>query len=133
MDTKETEIDNLTRQLMQGTAEKPSSSLNTRIMALIGQTRTRIVRIEVSRIPSAGLIWIGLVCYAVFVAVGAACLWAPSDATIGTWGSLKKLFPLFLTVGGAGSLFFCLAQLDNWLLGREKNRAKPDIKEELPS
>ena len=35
MNMNEKDIDHLTRKLMRGTAEQPSASLNSRIMALI--------------------------------------------------------------------------------------------------
>ena len=37
MNMNEKDIDHLTRKLMRGTAEQPSASLNSRIMALIIQ------------------------------------------------------------------------------------------------
>ena len=39
MNMNEKDIDHLTRKLMRGTAEQPSASLNSRIMALIIQEK----------------------------------------------------------------------------------------------
>lgn len=130
MDTKEKEIDKLTRRLMQGTAEQPSSSLNARIMALIGKTRRRPAEMYVGRAPSVGLILVCLVCYLLLVAVGAFCLLGPSDISVEGIGSIRKLFPVVLTVGGGGFLFFCLAQLDTWLVHRGKNRSQSLLEKE---
>ena len=41
MNMNEKDIDHLTRKLMRGTAEQPSASLNSRIMALIIQEKKR--------------------------------------------------------------------------------------------
>ena len=40
MNMNEKDIDHLTRKLMRGTAEQPSASLNSRIMALIIQEKS---------------------------------------------------------------------------------------------
>mgnify|MGYP001782087092 CR=1 FL=1 len=42
MNMNEKDIDHLTRKLMRGTAEQPSASLNSRIMALIIQEKKRV-------------------------------------------------------------------------------------------
>mgnify|MGYP000125720858 FL=1 len=43
MNMNEKDIDHLTRKLMRGTAEQPSASLNSRIMALIIQEKKRYI------------------------------------------------------------------------------------------
>lgn len=125
MNTKEKEIDTLTRRLMQGTAEQPSSSLNARIMALIGKRRRHPAEMYVGRAPSVGLILVCLWGYLLLVAAGAFCLRGPSDVSVAGVGSIRQLFPAVLTVGGAGFFFFCFAQLDTWLVHRGKKRSQP--------
>ena len=44
MNMNEKDIDHLTRKLMRGTAEQPSASLNSRIMALIIQEKNAYKR-----------------------------------------------------------------------------------------
>ena len=44
MNMNEKDIDHLTRKLMRGTAEQPSASLNSRIMALIIQEKKRVYK-----------------------------------------------------------------------------------------
>lgn len=61
------DLDRLTRRLMEGTAERPSASLNTRIMALIRQQQASKIAF-VPNMPSTAS-WLGwFLVYLVFAA-----------------------------------------------------------------
>ena len=49
MNMNEKDIDHLTRKLMRGTAEQPSASLNSRIMALIIQEKKRVYKYYIKK------------------------------------------------------------------------------------
>ncbi len=49
MNMNEKDIDHLTRKLMRGTAEQPSASLSSRIMALIMQEKKRVYKYYIKK------------------------------------------------------------------------------------
>lgn len=122
MNKKETEIDQLTRNLMHDTAEQPSASLNARIMTLIGKTRRQPVEICTGRMPSPGLILCVFTFYMICLVLGAFCLFGSWDTPYQWIAPLRTFFPLVLIISSTLSSFFCLAQLDNWLYRRAKNK-----------
>lgn len=63
------DLDRLTRRLMEGTAERPSASLNTRIMALIRQQQTAKIAF-VPNMPSTAS-WLGWFLVYLLLAAGA--------------------------------------------------------------
>lgn len=132
MNKKETEIDQLTRGLMHDTAEQPSASLNARIMALIRKTRRRPAEIYLGRTASPGLILGVFTFYMLCLGLGAFCLFG-SGGKPSLWiAALKTFFPLVVIGGGILSSFFCLAQLDNWLYRRAKNKEEQRAREVQP-
>lgn len=100
------EIDTLTRKLMEGTAERPSPSLNERIMRLIFQEKPlgkRIVYVE-SLPHVGGIVW-GVVAYLAVVLV----LFFYFRGTGVTGERILSVFrpyaPLFILVSGAVPLY----------------------------
>lgn len=63
------DLDRLTRRLMEGTAERPSASLNTRIMALIRQQQAAKIAF-VPNMPSTAS-WLGWFLVYLVLAAGA--------------------------------------------------------------
>lgn len=63
------DLDRLTRRLMEGTAERPSTSLNTRIMALIRQQQASKIAF-VPNMPSTAS-WLGWFLVYLVLAAGA--------------------------------------------------------------
>lgn len=63
------DLDRLTRRLMEGTAERPSASLNTRIMALIRQQQAAKIAF-VPNMPSTAS-WLGWFLVYLLLAAGA--------------------------------------------------------------
>lgn len=63
------DLDRLTRRLMEGTAERPSASLNTRIMALIRQQQASKIAF-VPNMPSTAS-WLGWFLVYLVLAAGA--------------------------------------------------------------
>ena len=55
MNMNEKDIDHLTRKLMRGTAEQPSASLNSRIMALIIQEKKRVYKYYIKKRFASGI------------------------------------------------------------------------------
>ena len=120
---KRKDIDHLTSKLIQGTAEQPSSSLNTKIMEQIMRERSWKGRVYVKNMPSVGTIIIVLVAYCLVV-LGFGLIPSLSQSVIASFSldDLKVLFPLLLTIGGGASLFFFFAQLDRWLNRERKSQ-----------
>ncbi|WP_297903605.1 hypothetical protein [uncultured Parabacteroides sp.] len=118
----EREIDHLTRELMRGTTEQPSASLNSRIMALIMQEKKRVYRYYIKRrFTPAGIL--GMFVAYMFVLVGILYLVRLSPGGIETvLGSLRAYFSIVLTVASGISCFFLFTQLDNWLKREEMRR-----------
>ena len=94
MNMNEKDIDHLTRKLMRGTAEQPSASLNSRIMALIIQEKKRVYKYYIKKPGGAETVL----------------------------GSLRAYFPIVLTIASGISCFFLFTQLDNWLKREEIRR-----------
>ncbi len=61
MNMNEKDIDHLTRKLMRGTAEQPSASLNSRIMALIIQEKKRVYKYYIKK-RFTFLAYLSLIC-----------------------------------------------------------------------
>ena len=118
MNMNEKDIDHLTRKLMRGTAEQPSASLNSRIMALIIQEKKRVYKYYIKkRFTPVGIFRI-FVSY-MLVLVGILYLVKLSQS-----GEEKVLpyFPIVLTIASGISCFFLFTQLDNWLKREEIRR-----------
>lgn len=116
------DIDHLTHELMRGTAEQPSASLNARIMALITQEKRRVYKCYVSkRLTPVGVF--GMLMAYLFALVG-ILYWvklSPGGAET-VLGSLRTYFPVVLTIASGISCFILFTQLDNWLRSEETRR-----------
>mgnify|MGYP003232818854 CR=1 FL=1 len=117
MNMNEKDIDHLTRKLMRGTAEQPSASLNSRIMALIIQEKKRVYKYYIKkRFTPVGI-------FSMLVLVGILYLVKLSPGGAETvLGSLRAYFPIVLTIASGISCFFLFTQLDNWLKREEIRR-----------
>ena len=122
MSTNEKEIDRLTRELLEGTAERPSASLNDRIMGLIFQERRKRSVAYVRR----GLTPLGV--FGLFLAYALVCggiLWLMGN-TAGSvarvTGAMRAYFPLLVAAASAIACFFLFTQVDNWLRWAEKKK-----------
>lgn len=120
MNMEEKDIDQLTRNLMRGTVEQPSSFLNERVMARLMEEKKAARRVSVNQMPS--LRWILIivgVLYMIVVAGMANLLFGGNEGQMDLlMEKIKRFFPLLLTVFGSVSFFFLLTQLDMWLYNK---------------
>ena len=122
MNTNEKDIDHLTRKLMRGTAEQPSASLNSRIMALIIQEKKRVYKYYIKkRFTPVGIFSIFVAYMLVLVGILYLVKLSPGGAET-VLGSLRAYFPIVLTIASGISCFFLFTQLDNWLKREEIRR-----------
>lgn len=122
----EQEINKLTRSLMQGTAEQPSSDLNSRIMAIIRKSTSVRKVFQVSKPVSAGQLFGVFFVYMLLIAGGLLLLQKYSLGTNDTSDLLKELFPLILTIVGGVSFFIFFGQLDNYLYKQKHQKASKE-------
>lgn len=126
MKQNEQEINKLTRSLMQGTAEQPSSDLNSRIMAIIRKSASVRKVFQVSKPVSAGQLFGVFFVYMLLIAGGLLLLQKYSLGTNDTSDLLKELFPLILTIVGGVSFFIFFGQLDNYLYKQKHQKASKE-------
>lgn len=127
MKRNENEIDLLTRGLMRDTAESPSPSLNSRIMAMIMQEKKRVFTYYVkARLTPVGIFAIFMAYMLIVVGIlFVGKTYIGGNAAVHT--VMRNAFPVMLTVASAVSFFFLFTQLDNWMKREEikrKNRAE---------
>ena len=124
MNMNEKDIDHLTRKLMRGTAEQPSASLNSRIMALIIQEKKRVYKYYIKkRFTPVGIFSIFVAYMLVLVGILYLVKLSPGGAET-VLGSLRAYFPIVLTIASGISCFFLFTQLDNWLKREEIRRQR---------
>ena len=122
MNMNEKDIDHLTRKLMRGTAEQPSASLNSRIMALIIQEKKRVYKYYIKkRFTPVGIFSIFVAYMLVLVGILYLVKLSPGGAET-VLGSLRAYFTIVLTIASGISCFFLFTQLDNWLKREEIRR-----------
>lgn len=122
MNMNEKDIDCLTRELMRGTAEQPSASLNSRIMALIMQEKKRVYKYYIKkRFTPGGIISMFVAYMLVLVGILYLVKLSPGGTEM-ILGSLRTYFPVVLTIATGISCFFLFTQLDNWLKREEMRR-----------
>lgn len=115
------DIDSLTRSLLEGTAERPSASLNMRIMELVRRER----RFRKEKVQSDGIrgLLIGFGIYFVVIAIGCALGYSQEITTLsGFFEAYPRLLPCLLTVGSSAIFFFFFTQLNNYLLWKKNRR-----------
>lgn len=107
MNTKEKEIDRLTRALMEDVIETPAPSLNTRVMARLRKEK----RASVKPLPS--FTWLIGLCV-VYLILGIVCivLFKTEGGSLSYMEVFKRFFPLFLAIAAPVSFFFFLTLLD---------------------
>ena len=111
----EQETDQLTRSLMQETVEKPSSELNSRIMAFLLKSVPQKKAFDIKKPVSTGQFFILFVIYMLLIA-GGLMLYTKKPGEVSQWMLfLKDTFPIFLTVAGGVSFFILFGLLDEWL------------------
>ena len=94
MNMNEKDIDHLTRKLMRGTAEQPSASLNSRIMALIIQEKKRVYKYYIKkRFTPVGIFSIFVAYMLVLVGILYLVKLSPGG-TETVLGSLRAYFPI---------------------------------------
>lgn len=124
MNTEDPKIDKLTRELMQGTAEQPSSSLIDRIMSAVMKEKKNAQKGYVKKLPSlSGLAGILLVYLLLMAGAVYFLINNPGDVKLFA-KEFSQAFPIFLTFAAGISFFFLFSQLDKWLF---KRRRKPTL------
>ena len=121
MKTADFERDQLTHQLMEGTTERPSSSMNARIMAILMKERRKVYVYTVRFWLTPGGLLTGL---AVYLLIVGSLLFGGSqwvkETLLTNQSAHAQLFPVILT-GCSGLAFFVFfVQLDKWLRWRAK-------------
>ena len=107
---------------MRGTAEQPSASLNSRIMALIIQEKKRVYKYYIKkRFTPVGIFSMFVTYMLVLVGILYLVKLSPGGAET-VLGSLRAYFPIVLTIASGISCFFLFTQLDNWLKREEIRR-----------
>lgn len=116
--------DELTHQLMEGTTERPSSSMNARIMAILMKERRKVYVYTVRFWLTPGGLLTGLAVYLLIVGglLFGGGQWL-KEALVAHQSAYAQFFPVLLT-GCSGLAFFVFfIQLDKWLRWRA-NRAR---------
>ncbi|MDH6356205.1 hypothetical protein [Parabacteroides sp. PF5-9] len=126
MNTENKKIDQLTTCLMKESFEEPSSSLNSRIMALIRKEKQPSPVYAVEKMPSISTLFIGVGIY-LLVIIGLLSLFQANEMAGAqfVW-IIKNSVPFILTVGSGISFFFFYGQLDNWLRRKEELQQKKE-------
>lgn len=121
MKTVDFERDQLTHQLMEGTTERPSSSMNARIMAILMKERRKVYVYTVHFWLTPGGLLTGLAVYLLIVCglLFGGSQWV-KETLLTNQSAHAQLFPVILT-GCSGLAFFVFfVQLDKWLRWRAK-------------
>ena len=121
MKTADFERDQLTHQLMEGTAERPSSSMNARIMAIVMKERRKVYVYTVRfRLTPGGLLT-GLAVYLLIVGglLFGGSQWVKETLTTAL-PAHSQLLPMLITLCSGLAFFVFFVQLDKWLRWRAK-------------
>lgn len=116
--------DELTHQLMEGTTERPSSSMNARIMAILMKEKRKVYVYTVRFWLTPGGLLTGLAVYLLLVGglLFGGGQWL-KEALVVHQSAYAQFFPVLLT-GCSGLAFFVFfVHLDKWLRWRA-NRAR---------
>ena len=108
------DLDRLTRRLMEGTAERPSASLNTRIMALIRQQQAAKIAF-VPNMPSIAS-WLGWFLVYLLLAAGAFYYMYVNKLTMRV--ILEEMTPYLSLVLTCALADRCILQVYGWI-GKE--------------
>lgn len=121
MNQEDVKIDKLTRDLMEGTAEQPSLSLMSRIMARVMGERKKSRKIYVKRLPSLSTLFSVLIVYLLIVGGGFYLLYLNPES-VGVSEEFKHFFPILLTIAAGISFALLFSQLDKWLFAKAKHK-----------
>ena len=113
--------DELTHQLMEGTTERPSSSMNARIMAILMKEKRKVYVYTVRFWLTPGGLSTGLAIYLLLICgiLLGGSQWV-KETLLTDQSAHAQLFPVLLT-GCSGLAFFVFfIQLDKWLRWRAK-------------
>lgn len=121
MKTVDFERDQLTHQLMAGTTERPTSSMNARIMAILMKEKRKMYVYTVRFWLTPGGLLTGLAVY--LLIVGSLIFWGSQwvKETLTTdLPAHAQLFPVLITLCSGLAFFVFFVQLDKWLRWRAK-------------
>ena len=121
MKTVDFERDGLTHQLMEGMTERPSSSMNARIMAILMKEKRKVYVYTVRFWLTPGGLLTGLAIYLLLICgiLFGGSQWV-KETLLTDQSAHAQLFPVLLT-GCSGLAFFVFfVHLDKWLRWRAK-------------
>ena len=121
MKTADFERDQLTHQLMEGTTERPSSSMNARIMAILMKERRKVYVYTVRFWLTPGGLLTGLAVYLLIVGslLFGGSQWVKEILTTAL-PAHSQLFPVLITLCSGLAFFVFFVHLDKWLRWRAK-------------
>ena len=121
MKTVDFERDQLTHQLMEGTTERPSSSMNARIMAILMKEKRKVYVYTVRFWLTPGGLLTGLAVYLLIVGglLFGGSQWVKETLTTAL-PAHSQLYPVLITLCSGLAFFAFFVQLDKWLRWRAK-------------
>ena len=121
MKTVDFEQDRLTHQLMEGTTERPSSSMNARIMAILMKEKRKVYVYTVRFWLTPGGLLTGLAVYLLIVGglLFGGSQWVKETLTTAL-PAHSQLYPVLITLCSGLAFFAFFVQLDKWLRWRAK-------------
>lgn len=121
MKTVDFEQDRLTHQLMAGTTERPSASMNTRIMAILMREKRKVYVYTVRFWLTPGGLLAGLALYLLTIGglLFGGSQWLKETLTTDL-PAHAQLFPVLITLCSGLTFFVFFVQLDKWLRWRAK-------------
>lgn len=121
MKTVDFERDQLTHQLMEGTTERPSSSMNARIMAILMTEKRKVYVYTVRFWLTPGGLLTGLAVYLLIVGslIFGGTHWMKESLTTDL-PAHAQLLPMLITLCSGLAFFVFFVQLDKWLRWRSR-------------
>ena len=121
MKTVDFEQDRLTHQLMEGKTERPSSSMNARIMAILMREKRKVYVYTVRFWLTPGGLLTGLAVYLLIVGglLFGGSQWVKETLTTAL-PAHSQLYPVLITLCSGLAFFAFFVQLDKWLRWRAK-------------
>ena len=115
------ERDGLTHQLMEGMTERPSASMNARIMAILMKEKRKVFVYTVRFWLTPSGLLIGLAVYLLIVGslIFGGIRWMKGTLTTDL-PAHDQLFPVLITLCSGLAFFVFFTQLDKWLRWRAK-------------
>ena len=115
------ERDGLTHQLMEGMTERPSASMNARIMAILMKEKRKVFVYTVRFWLTPSGLLTGLAVYLLIVGslIFGGMRWMKGTLTTDLPAD-DQLFPVLITLCSGLAFFVFFVQLDKWLRWRAK-------------